>query len=99
MAVPGIRMPSGTPEGLVDTELFAVDAYRREFDAMVVDVDRANNRVALTRTAFYPGGGGQPHDVGTLAWDDGSNTVVKVRREAERIWHWVDGDELPDPHA
>lgn len=99
MAVPGTRMPEGAPEGLVDTELFAVDAYRREFDSAVVDVDRAGNRVALARTAFYPGGGGQPHDVGTLAWADGSNTVVKVRREAGRIWHWLDGDELPDPDA
>lgn len=99
MAVPGTRMPSGAPEGLVDTELFAVDAYTREFDSMVVDVDRAYNRVALARTAFYPGGGGQPHDVGTLAWADGSNAVAKVRREAGRIWHWLEGDELPDPNA
>ena len=43
--------------------LYLRDAYLREFDATVVDVD-ATTRVALDRTAFYPTGGGQPHDTG-----------------------------------
>ncbi len=50
----------------MSTELFATDAYLRTFDAAVVEVDRDGGRVALARTAFYPGGGGQPHDLGTL---------------------------------
>ena len=41
-------------------ELFATDAYRRSLDAAVVATDRDAGRVALGRTAFYPGGGGQP---------------------------------------
>jgi len=49
-------------------ELFATDAYRRSFDAGVVATDRDAGRVALGRTAFYPGGGGQPHDLGTADW-------------------------------
>src|ERR1700754_2018935 len=98
MAVPGNRVPAGAPAGLVDTELFAVDAYRRDFDSSVVELDRESGRVALARTAFYPGGGGQPHDLGTLRWSDGAAPVVRVRRESGRIWHWLDG-ELPDPDA
>ncbi|WP_219417172.1 alanyl-tRNA editing protein [Pseudonocardia nigra] len=78
-------------------ELFATDAYRRSFEASLVEVDRAAGRVALDRTAFYPGGGGQPHDLGTLDWGAGRAAVTRVKREAGRIWHWVDAPELPAP--
>ncbi len=44
--------------------LYHVDSYLREFDAVVEGVGEAG--VVLDRTAFYPGGGGQPHDVGVL---------------------------------
>jgi misacylated tRNA(Ala) deacylase len=92
MAVPG-RVPSGVPLGLAETELFAVDAYAREFDTTVARVDRDESRVALRRTAFYPGGGGQPYDVGTLRWAGGTADVVRVARDREdpaTIWHWLD---------
>ena len=61
MAVPG-----NAPPDLAATELFAVDAYATEFDARVVDVDREGGRIRLDRTAFYPVGGGQPYDLGTI---------------------------------
>jgi misacylated tRNA(Ala) deacylase len=83
----------------VTEELFATDAYRRSFDAVITEVDRDAGRVALARTAFYPGGGGQPHDLGTLEWGGGHAAVTRVKREAGRIWHWLDtsalGVELP----
>ena len=79
----------------VTEELFATDAYRRSFDATIAEVDRDGGRVALARTAFYPGGGGQPHDLGTLDWGAGAAPVTRVKREAGRIWHWVDAPELP----
>jgi misacylated tRNA(Ala) deacylase len=53
-------------------ELYATDAYLRTFEARITDVDRDAHQVALDRTAFYPGGGGQPADRGTIAWDGGS---------------------------
>ena len=73
MAVPGRRVPDNAPADLAGTELFAVDAYLREFEAVVDAVDPDSHRVALRRTAFYPGGGGQPHDLGTLGWSDGTD--------------------------
>jgi misacylated tRNA(Ala) deacylase len=79
------------------TELFATDAYLRSFDAAVVAVDRDAGRVALAQTAFYPGGGGQPHDLGTLTTDAGPLAVTRVKREQGRIWHWIDAPELPGP--
>ncbi len=92
MAVPG-HVPAGAPAGLAETELFAVDAYAHAFDTAVHRVDRDEGRVALRRTAFYPGGGGQPYDVGTLRWDGGAAPVVRVARDREdpaTIWHWLD---------
>jgi misacylated tRNA(Ala) deacylase len=99
MAVPGVDAAADPPAGLADTELFAVDAYRRVFDSSVVDVDREQGRVALERTAFYPGGGGQPFDLGVIEWAGARAPVTKVRREGGRIWHWVDADELPAPNT
>ncbi|MEX0659963.1 MAG: alanyl-tRNA editing protein [Egibacteraceae bacterium] len=79
-------------------ELYATDAYRRTFEGAVVDVDREHSRVALNRTVFYPGGGGQPHDTGTLTWPDGTAAVVKARKEGGLVWHWLDVEPegLPD---
>ena len=79
-------------------ELYATDAYLKTFEAAVVEVDQVGQRVALSRSAFYPGGGGQPHDVGELRWDGGSAAVARVGREGGVVWHWLEGDEgLPDP--
>jgi misacylated tRNA(Ala) deacylase len=74
--------------------LFLDDAYLRDFDAVVTAVDAEGRRVALDRTAFYPTGGGQPHDIGTL----GDLPVVDVRKEGDAVWHTI-GDEGPLPSA
>ena len=70
--------------------LYQTDSYVKEFDAVVTAVD--GQAVALDRTAFYPGGGGQPNDVGTLAWDGCSAQVVKVKRQGDDVWHTLSGD-------
>jgi misacylated tRNA(Ala) deacylase len=99
MAVPGSRIPANAPADLAGRELFSVDAYLREFDATVEAVDRELGRVALRRTAFYPGGGGQPYDLGTLRWAGGSAPVTRVGRDQGRIWHWLETPELPGEGA
>jgi len=99
MGVPGNQTRGEAPAGLAETELFAVDAYRVEFDATVAEVDRDNGRVRLNRTAFYPGGGGQPCDLGSLDTPNGPLTVTGVRRDGGPIWHTVDGEALPEVGA
>ncbi len=91
MAVPG-----NAPPDLAATELFAVDAYATEFGATVVDVDREGGRIRLDRTAFYPGGGGQPHDLGTLQTSEGTLFVTGVKREGGAIWHVVSTGSTTD---
>ncbi len=68
--------------------LYLRDADLRDFDAVVTAVDADANRVALDRTAFYPTGGGQPHDTGTLA----GAAVTDVRKDGDDVWHTIDGD-------
>jgi misacylated tRNA(Ala) deacylase len=76
----------------VSTEkIYATDAYARDLDATVVDVDPDDGRLLLDRTVFYPGGGGQPHDVGTLWVGDDRLDVVRVAADGDRVWHWVTG--------
>ncbi len=65
--------------------LYQLDAYLKDFDATVTEVNA--DVVALDRTAFYPGGGGQPHDFGTLEVDGQTWQVVKVKKEGDKVWH------------
>ena len=69
--------------------LYYSDAYLVEFDAVVREVQKQNDRwkVVLDRTAFYPTSGGQPFDVGTI----GEANVVEVfDQEDGTIGHLVD---------
>jgi misacylated tRNA(Ala) deacylase len=74
-------------------ELFLRDSYLREFDALVERL--AGREVILDRTAFYPGGGGQPPDKGTLGVGPVRASVVDVRREGREIIHVLESP-IPD---
>ena len=67
--------------------LFLRDSYARRFDALVTAVGD-DRRLALDRSAFYPTGGGQPHDTGTLA----GLPVVDVGKDGGEVWHTLGGD-------
>ena len=69
--------------------LYLEDAYLREFDARVVA--SAEGWWALSHSAFYPGGGGQPPDHGHLVVDGRGLAVTEVREDADgrRLWHRV----------
>ncbi|MEX2328722.1 MAG: alanyl-tRNA editing protein [Nitriliruptoraceae bacterium] len=71
--------------------IYSTDQYARTMDATVVDVDPDDGRVLLDRTVFYPGGGGQPHDVGALVLGDDRLSVVRVEDDARGVWHWLEG--------
>jgi misacylated tRNA(Ala) deacylase len=70
--------------------LYQLDSYLKEFDAVVTETFQNENAITLDQTAFYPGGGGQPHDLGNL----NSSRLVKVRKSGEEIFHLLEG-ELP----
>jgi misacylated tRNA(Ala) deacylase len=70
----------------------------KEFEARVTDVDAEAHAVALDRTAFFPGGGGQPSDAGTITCKGAVLAVTKVKKKGDDVWHQVDGD-LPEAGA
>lgn len=72
--------------------LYHTDSYLQTFQAVVTAVDEANRAVLLDRTAFYPGGGGQPHDTGLLTAGEAQIPVARVKKGPEGIWHTLGGD-------
>ena len=80
---------------------YEADAYRREADALILAAEpdgRGGGKLALDGTVFYPEGGGQPADHGTLTLPDGARlTVTDVHEQGGVIWHRVDA--LPDTAA
>jgi misacylated tRNA(Ala) deacylase len=74
--------------------LFQTDSYLQEFPATVVAVSADEGAIALDQTAFYPGGGGQPHDLGQLRVHDQLLPVTRVKQQSGQVWHWLAG-ELP----
>jgi misacylated tRNA(Ala) deacylase len=72
--------------------LYQTDSYLREFEATVTGVGELG--LALDRTAFYPGGGGQVPDKGVLIWDGVEHPVVALKKQGDTVWHRVEG-ELP----
>ena len=72
--------------------LYYQDSYLKEFDATVTAVDAENRGVVLDRTAFYPGGGGQPSDAGTLVAGDTTYPVTRAKKADGDVWHFLAGD-------
>ena len=78
--------------------LYQTDSYLKEFDANVMSVLLTERAVILDRTAFYPGGGGQPCDFGTLMVEGETYPVEKVKKQGDDVLHFLGGD-LPLPSA
>lgn len=72
--------------------LYQTDAYVQNFTAVVTDV--VDGGVVLDRTAFYPGGGGQPCDFGTLRAVSQTWPVTNVKKVGGQVVHFVDGEGL-----
>jgi alanyl-tRNA synthetase len=86
--------------------LFYTDPHQREFNARVIARREVTGRpaVALDRTAFYPTGGGQPHDTGSLrsaeqSGDEPGVSVTDVMAEDGLIWHILSAPLAVDADA
>ncbi len=75
--------------------LYQVDSYARHFEAVVTDVEEESGGLILDRTAFYPGGGGQPADEGTLTIDGVAYPVRRVAKAGKNVLHVIEADRLP----
>jgi len=76
--------------------LYQTDSYLKEFDAKVTALNVETHAIQLDRTAFYPGGGGQPYDTGNFVVDGIEFKLKRARFSPEGVWHILVGD-LPLP--
>jgi misacylated tRNA(Ala) deacylase len=72
--------------------LYQTDSYQREFQATITVIDAEARAVLPDRSAFYPGGGGQPADSGVLVWQGAALPVERARKGSEGIWHVLTAD-------
>jgi misacylated tRNA(Ala) deacylase len=72
------------------------DPTLREWDAIVLA--SGADGVVLDRSAFYPGGGGQPPDEGVLIWGGVQTRIAGARKTADDVYLVpVEGEPLPPP--
>jgi misacylated tRNA(Ala) deacylase len=69
------------------------DQTLREWDATVLD--SGPDGIVLDRSAFYPGGGGQPPDHGVLLWGGVQTRIEGARKGDEEYLIPAEGDPLP----
>jgi misacylated tRNA(Ala) deacylase len=77
----------------VTEPLYQHDAYLASFDAQVTG--REPDGVVLDRSAFFPGGGGQPADLGILEFEGAELPVTGAQRREGRVVLLVEGDPPP----
>jgi misacylated tRNA(Ala) deacylase len=75
------------------SRLELTDQSLREWDATVLD--SSPDGVVLDRSAFYPGGGGQPPDHGVLLWGGVQTRIVGVRKGDDLLLQPAEGDPVP----
>ncbi|MFV2172158.1 alanyl-tRNA editing protein [Actinomadura sp. LOL_016] len=75
------------------TRLELADQDLREWEAVVLE--SGPDGVVLDRSAFYPGGGGQPPDHGVLLWQGVQTRIAGVRKGDDLALLPADGDPLP----
>jgi misacylated tRNA(Ala) deacylase len=71
------------------------DQTLREWDAVVLA--SGEDGIVLDRSAFYPGGGGQPPDEGVLLWGGVQTRIAGVRKGDEEYLIPAEGDPVPPP--
>ena len=66
-------------------QIYNSDAYQKEIQSEIIDI--GEDYLILDKTIFFPGGGGQPNDLGHLSFNNERFEVVKVK--------WQDGQITP----
>ena len=82
-----------SPAPLSTERLYWSQPQARTF-AATVTATRGQN-VALDQTLFYPEGGGQSCDAGTLSWEGGGALVRDVQKASDSLWHTLEGQPPP----
>ena len=74
-------------------DLYSRDAYLAATDATVTEA--TDEGVVLDRTVFYPRGGGQPGDTGTISWPGGEVRVADTVKRGADVLHVLEPGQAP----
>ncbi|MEI6288872.1 MAG: alanine--tRNA ligase-related protein [Chloroflexota bacterium] len=74
--------------------MYQTDSYKTEFDAVITNVDPEARTITLDRSLFYPGGGGQPYDLGKIILDKSEFPVTRVKKAGDDVLHFIGGAGL-----
>jgi misacylated tRNA(Ala) deacylase len=86
-------MTTGTQSHGRTARLELDDQSLRDWDAVVLE--SGPERIILDRSAFYPGGGGQPPDRGVLLWQGVQTRIAGARKSDDLELIPVEGDPVP----
>jgi misacylated tRNA(Ala) deacylase len=78
-------------------DLYSRDAYLPATDATVTEA--TDDGLVLDRTVFYPRGGGQPGDTGTISWPGGEVRVADTVKRGPDVLHVLEPDLVPPPQG
>jgi misacylated tRNA(Ala) deacylase len=78
-------------------DLYSRDAYLATTDATVTEA--SEDGLVLDRTVFYPRGGGQPGDTGTIRWDGGDVRVADTVKRGADVLHVLEPNQQPPSAA
>ncbi len=77
-----------------DTPVFWSAPYQKKILAKIVEVNETELR--FDQALFYPSGGGQPHDLGTMSYQGCTLPIIEVYTIDGEIWHKTDSKEKID---
>lgn len=76
--------------------LYQTDSYLQNFSSSITKINDELNGIILDKTAFYPGGGGQPADSGMILWNNKSIQIIRAKKIGDDIVHlFPPGEPLP----
>mgnify|MGYP001160900994 CR=1 FL=1 len=73
-------------------QIYNSDAYIKELDSKIIEVNE--DHIVLDKTIFFPGGGGQPNDLGSIFVDNQELKVEKVSWKDGKIAHFINDNDL-----
>jgi len=68
------------------------NSYIKEFDAKVTSIRETG--IILDKTAFYPGGGGQPADKGSIIFENSEYTINGIVKEGKNYIHKINSHNI-----
>ncbi len=76
--------------------IYLKDSYKTELSTKVVDIDSELSALRLQSTIFYPGGGGQPSDQGSIYFENEECEILKIERTGNQTWYVLNESKLPE---